>query len=102
MPTMIQAGLYSAVTHYLNALKAVGTDDADPVIAKMKATPVKDFFANGVIGPDGLHRHDMYLFQVKSPEESKYPWDYYKMVKKIPAAEAFPTVEMQKCPLVKK
>jgi branched-chain amino acid transport system substrate-binding protein len=102
MPSMIQAGLYSAVTHYLNAIKAVGTDASDPVIAKMKATPVKDFFANGVIGPDGLHRHDMYLFQVKSPEESKYPWDYYKVVKKIPAAEAFPTVEMQKCPLVKK
>lgn len=102
MPTMIQAGLYSGVTHYLNAVKAVGTDAADAVIAKMKATPVKDFFANGVIGPDGLHRHDMYLFQVKSPEESKYPWDYYKVVKKIPAAEAFPTVEMQKCPLVKK
>ena len=102
MPTMIQAGLYSAVTHYLNAVKAVGTDDSDAVIAKMKATPVKDFFANGVIGPDGLHRHDMYLFQVKSPEESKYPWDYYKLVKRIPAAEAFPTVEMQKCPLVKK
>jgi branched-chain amino acid transport system substrate-binding protein len=103
MPTMIQAGLYSAVTHYLNALKAVGTDAAEPVIAKMKATPVNDFFAhNGVIGPDGLHRHDMYLFQVKAPEESKYPWDYYKVAKKIPAAEAFPTVEMQKCPLVKK
>jgi branched-chain amino acid transport system substrate-binding protein len=102
MPTMIQAGLYSAVTHYLNALKAVGTDAADPVIAKMKATPVNDFFAKGVIGPDGLHRHDMYLFQVKSPEESKYPWDYYKVAKRIPAAEAFPTVEMQKCPLVKK
>ncbi len=103
MPTMIQAGLYSAVTHYLNAIKAVGTDASDAVIAKMKATPVNDFFAkNGVIGPDGLHRHDMYLFQVKTPEESKYPWDYYKVVKKIPAAEAFPTVEMQKCPLVVK
>src|SRR5512139_4102388 len=73
MPSMVQAGLYSAVTHYLNAIKAVGTDDSDAVIAKMKATPVNDFFAKGVIGPDGLHRHDMYLFQVKSPEESKYP-----------------------------
>ncbi len=103
MPSMIQAGLYSAVTHYLQAIKAVGTDAAEPVIAKMKATPVNDFFAhNGIVGPDGLHRHDMYLFQVKSPEESKYPWDYYKLVKKIPAAEAFPTVEMQKCPLVVK
>ena len=99
---MVQAGLYSAVTNYLKAMKAVGTDDADAVIAKMKATPVDDFFGKGVIGPDGLFRHDMYLFQVKTPEESKYPWDYYKVVKKIPAAEAFPTVEMQKCPLVKK
>ena len=101
MPTMIQAGLYSAVTHYLKAVAAVKSDDADAVIARMKATPVKDFFADGVIGPDGLHRHDMYLFQVKTPEESKYPWDYYKVLKKIPAAEAFPTVAMQKCPLVK-
>jgi len=103
MPTMVQAGLYSAVTHYLNAVKAVGTDDADAVIARMKATPVNDFFAkNGVIGPDGLHRHDMFLARVKAPEESKYPWDYYTIVKRIPAAEAFPSVEMQKCPLVKK
>jgi branched-chain amino acid transport system substrate-binding protein len=103
MPTMVQAGLYSAVTHYLNAVKAVGTDAADPVIAKMKATPVNDFFSRGgVIGPDGLHRHDMFLAQVKAPADSKYPWDYYKIVKKIPAAEAFPSVEAQKCPLVVK
>jgi branched-chain amino acid transport system substrate-binding protein len=102
MPSMIQAGVYSAVTHYLNAIKATGTDDADQVIAKMKATPVNDFFAkNTRIGPDGLHRHPMYLVRVKSPQESKYPWDYYTIVKTIPAAEAFPTVEMQKCPLVK-
>jgi branched-chain amino acid transport system substrate-binding protein len=103
MPTMVQAGLYSAVTHYLQAVKAAGTDDADAVIAKMKATPVNDFFAhNAFIGPDGLFRHDMYLARVKTPGESKYPWDYYTIVKTIPAAEAFPTVEMQKCPLVKK
>jgi len=102
MPTMVQAGVYSAVTHYLNAVKAAGTDDADKVIAKMKATPVNDFFAtNGRIGPDGLHRHDMFLVRVKTPEESKGPWDYYTITKTIPAAEAFPTVEMQKCPLVK-
>jgi branched-chain amino acid transport system substrate-binding protein len=103
MPTMVHAGVYSAVTHYLAAVKAVGTDDADAVIAKMKATPVKDFFAkNGQIGPDGLHRHDAYLVRVKTPAESKYPWDYYTIVKTIPAAEAFPSVEAQKCPLVKK
>jgi branched-chain amino acid transport system substrate-binding protein len=100
MPTMVQAGVYSAVTHYLSAVKAVGTDDADAVIKKMKETPVNDFFAkNGRIGPDGLHRHEMYLVQVKKPAESKQPWDYYKILKTIPAAEAFPTVEMQKCPL---
>ena len=102
MPTMVQAGLYSAVTHYLKAIKAAGSDDADAVIAKMKATPVNDFFAKGTIGPDGLFRHDMYLVQVKTPEESKYPWDYYKIVKTIPAAEAFPSVEAQACPLAVK
>jgi branched-chain amino acid transport system substrate-binding protein len=103
MPTMTQAGLYSATMHYLKAIQAVGTDDADAVIAKMKATPVNDFFArNGVIGPDGLHRHESFLVQVKTPAESKGPWDYYKILKRIPAAEAFPSVEAQKCPLVKK
>ena len=99
MPTMVQAGIYSAVTHYLNAVKAAGTDDSDAVRKKMGEMPVNDFFAkNGKIGPDGLHRHEMYLVQVKSPQESKYPWDYYKIVKAIPAAQAFPTVEQQKCP----
>ena len=103
MPTMVQAGIYSAVTHYLKAIQAAGTDDADAVMAKMRATPVNDFFAqNGRIGPDGLHRHDMYLVQVKTPEESKYPWDYYKVIKRIPAAQAFPTVEQQKCPIAVK
>ncbi len=99
MPTMVQAGIYSAVTHYLEAIAAAKTDDADTVRKKMGELPVNDFFAkNGRIGPDGLHRHDMYLVQVKTPKESKGPWDYYKIVKTIPAAEAFPTVEMQKCP----
>jgi branched-chain amino acid transport system substrate-binding protein len=102
MPTMVQAGVYSAVTQYLKAIQAAGTDDADAVIARMKATPVDDFFGKGTIGPDGLFRHDMYLFQVKTPAESKGPWDYYKVVKRIPAASAFPTVEAQACPLVKK
>jgi branched-chain amino acid transport system substrate-binding protein len=103
MPTMVHAGVYSAVLHYLNSAKAAGTDDADQVIAKMKATPVNDFFAkNTRIGPDGLHRHPMYLVRVKSPAESKGPWDYYQIVKTIPPEEAFPSVEAQKCPLVKK
>src|SRR5512138_171826 len=103
MPTMVHAGVYSAVTHYLQAVKAVGTDDADAVVAKMKATPVNDFFAkDGHIGPDGLHRHTAYLVRVKAPNESKYPWDYYQIVKTIPADQAFPSVEQQACPLVKK
>ena len=101
-PTMVQAGVYSAVAHYLKAIQATGTDQPDAVAAKMRETPVNDFFAkNGRIGPDGLHRHDMYLVQVKTPAESKYPWDYYKIAKVIPAAEAFPPVS-DKCPLVKK
>jgi branched-chain amino acid transport system substrate-binding protein len=69
----------------------------------MKATPVKDFFTkDGRIGPDGLHRHEMHLVRVKSPQQSKAPWDYYEIVKTIPPAEAFPSVEQQACPLVKK
>jgi branched-chain amino acid transport system substrate-binding protein len=103
MPTMVHAGVYSAVTHYLKAVQAVGTDDADKVIARMKETPVKDFFTkNGRIGPDGLHRHEMYLVRVKAPEQSKAAWDYYEIVKKIPPEEAFPSIEAQACPLVKK
>jgi len=102
MPTMVQAGLYSATTQYLKAIQAAGTDAADAVIAKMKATPVDDFFGKGTIGPDGLFRHEMFLVQVKTPQESKYPWDYYKIVKKISAADAFPSVQAQACPLVKK
>ena len=99
MPTMVQAGVYSSIMHYLKAVQAAGTDDSDAVLAKMRETPVNDFFAkNGRIGPDGLHRHDMFLVQVKDPSESKGPWDYYKVLKTIPAEQAFPTVEMQKCP----
>jgi branched-chain amino acid transport system substrate-binding protein len=102
MPTMVQAGVYSELMHYFEAVKAAGTDDADKVMAKMRELPVNDFFAkNGRIGADGLHRHDMYLAQVKSPEESKYPWDYYRIVKTIPAADAFEAPDPS-CPLVKK
>ena len=103
MPTMVQAGVYSAVTHYLKAIEAAGTDDPDAVMAKMREMPVNDFFAkNGRIGPDGLHRHAMYLVEVKSKEESRYPWDYYKVLRTIPAEQAFPSVEEQKCPLAVK
>ncbi|ACL65162.1 Extracellular ligand-binding receptor [Anaeromyxobacter dehalogenans 2CP-1] len=103
MPTMVQAGVYSSVMHYLKAVQAAGTDDADAVMAKMRETPVSDFFAkNARIGPDGLLRHDMYLARVKAPKDSKQPWDYYQIVKTIPAAEAFPSVEAQACPLAKR
>ena len=102
MPTMVQAGVYSELMHYFKAIQAAKTDDADKVMAKMKELPVNDFFAkNGKIGADGLMRHDMYLAQVKSPEESKYAWDYYKIVKTIPAADAFEPPSPS-CPLVKK
>jgi len=102
MPTMVHAGVYSSVMHYLKAVQAAGSDDSDAVMAKMREAPVNDLFAkNGRIGADGLHRHDMYLVQVKTPQESKYPWDYYKVLKTIPAAQAFPSVEEQKCPLAR-
>ncbi len=102
MPTMVQAGIYSELMHYFEAINAAGTDNADKVMAKMKEKPINDFFAkNGHIGVDGLHRHDMYLVQVKSPQESKYAWDYYKIIKTIPAAEAFQPPD-PKCSLVKK
>ncbi len=98
MPNMTQAGMYSATLHYLQAVQAAGTDDSDAVMKKMREMPVNDFFAhNGRIGPDNLHRHDMYLAQVKAPEQSKYPWDYYRIIKKIPASEAFPSVDHQQC-----
>ena len=102
MPTMVQAGVYSSLMHYFSAIKAAGTDDSDKVMARMKEMPVNDFFTrNGHIGADGLNRHDMYLAQVKTPAESKYPWDYYKIVKTIPAAEAFQQPDPV-CPQVKK
>jgi branched-chain amino acid transport system substrate-binding protein len=103
MPTMVQAGLYSAVTHYLNAVKATGTDDTQKVMAQMKKTKINDFFAkNGYIREDGRMVHDMYLMQVKKPEESKYPWDYYNVRQTIPAAEAFQPLSLSKCSLIKK
>jgi len=103
MPTMVQAGQYSSVMHYLNGVKATGTDDTQKVMAWMKKTPVNDFFAKkAVIREDGRLVHDMYLMQVKKPDESKYPWDYYNVRQTIPAAEAFQPLSASKCPLVKK
>lgn len=103
MPSMIQAGTYSAVTHYLKAIKAAGTTEAGAVMAQMKTMPVQDFFTkHGVIRDDGLMVHDMYLFQVKTPAESKGPWDLYKLKETIPAADAFPPLSESRCPLIKK
>jgi branched-chain amino acid transport system substrate-binding protein len=103
MPTMLQAGVYSATMHYLKSIQVAETDDTDPVMKVMRSTPINDFFArNGRIRDDGLMVHDMYLFQVKSPVESKQPWDYYKLLAVVPGAQAFPPLAESKCPLVKK
>jgi len=101
MPTMIQAGVYSAVGHYLKAVDAGGTDEAKAVIAKMKATPIDDFFAkNGHIRDDGRMVHDMYLVEVKSPAESKGEWDLYKILATIPGDQAYRPLAAGGCPLV--
>ncbi|AWJ91711.1 ABC transporter permease (plasmid) [Azospirillum baldaniorum] len=101
-PTMVQAGVYSAVRHYLKAVEAVGSDDPDKVAAKMRETPVADMFTkNGKIAANGRMFHDMYLAQVKTPGESKAPWDYYKIVKTIPAEQAFLDPAKSGCALVK-
>jgi branched-chain amino acid transport system substrate-binding protein len=103
MPNMAQAGIYSATTHYLKAVAAAGTDATQPVMEKMRATPVNDFFVkNGTIREDGRMVHDMYLYEVKKPAESKGAWDYYKPVAEIPADQAFLPLAESKCPLVKK
>lgn len=103
MPTMAQAGVYSGVRHYLRAIEAAKTSDADTVAAKMREMPVNDGFAkNGVVRADGRMVHDMYLVQVKKPEEPKAPWDYYKVLATIPGAEAFKPLAESECALVKK
>jgi branched-chain amino acid transport system substrate-binding protein len=90
MPTMWQAGVYSSVMHYLNAIKETGTDEPLKVTAKMREKPIEDFFArNGKLRADNLMVHDLMLVEVKKPEESKYPWDYYKILTKISGDDAF-------------
>jgi branched-chain amino acid transport system substrate-binding protein len=102
MPTMIQAGLYSATMHYLKAIDAVGTDDATKVMAQMKATPIHDFFAkDGKIREDGRMVHDMYLFEVKKPEESKGEWDLYKLLATVPGDQAFRPIDKGGCQFIK-
>jgi branched-chain amino acid transport system substrate-binding protein len=103
MPTMIQAGLYSATMHYLKAIDAIGTDDATKVMAQMKATPIHDFFAkDGRIREDGRMVHDMYLFEVKKPEESKGEWDLYKLLATVPGEQAFRPIDKGGCPFIKR
>ncbi|MDP3689875.1 ABC transporter substrate-binding protein [Bradyrhizobium sp.] len=102
-PTTAQAGVYSSVLHYLKAVKAAGTTDAAAVIKVMKDTPINDMFAkNGRIRADGRMVHDMYLFEVKKPSESKGRWDYYKLVGTVSGNEAFQPLELSRCPLLKK
>jgi branched-chain amino acid transport system substrate-binding protein len=101
-PTMDQAGIYSAVSTYLKAVKAVGTTDADKVMAQLKSMKIDDMFAKGgYIRADGAMIHEMYVMQVKSPQESKYPWDYYKLVRRMSGEEAFGPITGL-CPLAPK
>ncbi len=105
MPTMVQAGVYASVIHYLKALDALGGNphDGAKVVAKMKEMPTDDpLFGKGMIRTDGRAIHPVFLFEVKTPAESKYPWDYYKLVATIPAEEAFRPLAQSECPLVKK
>jgi len=103
VPTMIHAGTYGAVMHYLKAVRAAGTLDGPAVAAKMRAMPVNDFMTtNGRIRQDGRLVRDMYLFRVKAPAESKFRFDYYETLATIPGDEAFRTMEDGKCPLLKK
>src|SRR3954466_11645964 len=103
VPSAVQAGTYSSVMHYLKAVKAAGTTDAAAVIKIMKAPPINDMFAkNGKIREDGRMVHDMYLFEVKKPSESKGRWDYYKLVGTVAGNDAFQPIELSRCPLVKK
>jgi branched-chain amino acid transport system substrate-binding protein len=101
-PTMVQAGIYGAITHYLNAVKATGSDDGPTVVKKMKETPVNDFMTkNGKILDTGRLIRDMYLFEVKKPSESKGEWDLYKLISTIPGEEAFKRPGGNECPLTK-
>jgi branched-chain amino acid transport system substrate-binding protein len=103
MPSFLQAGNYSAVSQYLMAVKTAGTDDADAVMAQLKKQKINDMFTKGgVIRADGRMVHDMYLMQVKSPEQSKDPWDYYNVVQTIPGDQAYQSLAQSRCSLIKK
>ena len=102
MPSSLQAADYSATMTYLKAVKAAGTTDGDKVMETLKKTKVDDFYNKGYIRADGRMIHDMYLYQVKSPKEATTPWDYYKLVAKVPGEQAFTTPAESKCALLKK
>ena len=103
MPSMVHAGVYASVLHYLKAVDALKSKDPEAVMAKMKEMPTEDpLFGKGHIRIDGRHIHDMYLVEVKKPAESKGPWDYYKTLATIPADQAFRPLDQGDCPLVKK
>ena len=98
MPSSLQAADYSAVSNYIKAVAAAGTDDSDKVMAQLRKTKFNDVFQkNGYLRADGRVVHDMYLYQVKTPAESKYPWDYYKLVQTIPGEQAWTTKAESKC-----
>jgi branched-chain amino acid transport system substrate-binding protein len=101
MPSMIHAGTYSATLQYLKAVKAAGTKDSDAVVKKLKEMPVDDSFAQGKVLENGRMVHDLYLFEVKKPSESKKPWDYYKELAVVPGDKAFPSAKDSGCPLTK-
>src|SRR6201991_190714 len=101
MPNMIHAGTYSATISYLKAVKAAGTKDSEAVAAKLKELPVDDLFAKGKVMENGRFVHDLYLFEVKKPSESKKPWDYYKQLAVVPGDQAFFTAKESGCPLTK-
>jgi branched-chain amino acid transport system substrate-binding protein len=102
MPSMIQAGTYSATLQYLKAVKAANSKDSDVVAKKLKELPVDDMFAQGgKVLENGRMVHDLYLFEVKKPSESKKPWDYYKQLAVVPGDKAFPTAKDSGCPLTK-
>lgn len=103
MPTMVQAGMYSATMHYLKAVEAAGTLDTAAVLAKFRSMPVNDFFSEkGYVREDGMHIHDYYLLRAKTVEQSKGPWDFYDVVATTPAEDANIPREQSKCSLMKK
>ena len=102
MPSSIQAADYSAASNYLKAVQAAGTTDGDKVMSTLKSMKFDDFYSKGQVRADGRMIHDMYLYEVKSPKDSSVPWDYYKLITKVPGEQAFATLAESKCSLVKK